>query len=135
MYEKILIIILIFIVLLKIIRTIFVTKSIKSSYKEIINTNKQIKTHQFQDIIVDIKKQRGDEGEKQLKQFILTNKNFGKATIFASKRLFDKSNNHKREIDIIIVTKKNIYIIECKNWAGQILSFNENSSKISYRSN
>jgi hypothetical protein len=33
------------------------------------------------------------------------------------------------------VTKKNIYIIECKNWAGQILSFNENSSKISYRSN
>jgi hypothetical protein len=33
------------------------------------------------------------------------------------------------------LTKKNIYIIECKNWAGEIVSYHENKDNITYRSN
>ncbi|MDR0620973.1 MAG: NERD domain-containing protein [Deltaproteobacteria bacterium] len=84
---------------------------------------------------VSPKKVMGDEGEKKLKQFILSNKNFSRSVIFSSKRIFDSDVNHKREIDIIVLTKQKIYIIECKNWAGEIVSYNEKKDTIAYRSN
>jgi hypothetical protein len=105
------------------------------SVKHVINTYNAIKNHQLKVYQVSPKKAMGDEGEKKLKQFILSNKNFSKSIIFSSKRIFDSDVNHKREIDIIVLTKKNIYIIECKNWAGEIVAFDEKKDTIMYRSN
>jgi hypothetical protein len=97
--------------------------------------NKDLKNHVNQRYEIDAKKIAGDEGEKRLKYFILSNPNFSNSHIFSSKRIFDPTVGHRREIDIIVLTKKMIYIIECKNWAGKIISFNENNPKIIYQAN
>ncbi|MDR1085078.1 MAG: NERD domain-containing protein [Deltaproteobacteria bacterium] len=109
-------------------------KSANIDRRTIINTHKALKNHQLQNYIIDIAKIRGDEGERQLKEFIISNKNFTKSPIFSSKRIFDQYKNHKREIDIIVVTKKLIYIIECKNWSGEITSFNMKDNYLNYKS-
>jgi hypothetical protein len=105
------------------------------SVRHIIDTYNAIKNHKLQTYVVSAKKALGDEGEKKLKQFILGNKNFSRSAVFSSKRIFDSSVNHRREIDIIILTKKKIYVIECKNWGGEIVSYRERKDTIAYRSN
>jgi hypothetical protein len=103
--------------------------------RQIIDTFNALKNHKFCYYNKDARKSAGDEGEKQLKQFILANPNFAKSPIYSSKRIFDSSISQKKEIDIIILTKKKIYIFECKNWAGKIVKFNENDEKIGYKNN
>ena len=39
---------------------------------------------------------------------------------FAAKRVPDPRNNRRREIDLIVVTAKRLYVIECKNWTGTL---------------
>ncbi|MDR1395063.1 MAG: NERD domain-containing protein [Deltaproteobacteria bacterium] len=106
-----------------------------ANYKDIIANYSSIKNHQLSDYQASLQKIKGDEGEQQLKAFIMSNKNFEKATIYSSKRIFDSFINHKREIDVIVVSKKSIYVIECKNWSGQIVSFKEKSDNLNYKHN
>jgi hypothetical protein len=105
----------------------------KTKRRTIVRSYKTLKNHAYQEHVRDPKKAAGVEGENWLKYFISMNKQFKKAVLFSSKRIMDTSVSHKREIDIIAVTRKKIYIIECKNWAGEIVQFSETAGTIRYK--
>lgn len=64
----------------------------------------------------------GREAEGVLREIVNENYSFKGCHSFAAKRLPDPRNNRKREVDLIVVTAKKIYVVECKNWSGTLFS-------------
>ncbi len=64
----------------------------------------------------------GREAEDVLREIVNENYSFKDCHSFAAKRLPDPRNNRKREVDLIVVTAKKIYVIECKNWTGTLIT-------------
>ncbi len=64
----------------------------------------------------------GREAEGVLREIVNENYSFKGCHSFAAKRLPDPRNNRKREVDLIVVTAKKIYVIECKNWSGTLIT-------------
>ncbi len=62
----------------------------------------------------------GRDAEDLLNNIVNENYSFKGCHSFASKRIPDSRNKRRREIDLIVVTAKNLYIIECKNWSGSL---------------
>jgi Holliday junction resolvase-like predicted endonuclease len=58
--------------------------------------------------------------ENYVREFIQTNLRFRDAYAFVSKRIPSKDGSRRYEIDLIIVTKKQIHVIEVKNWSGSL---------------
>jgi hypothetical protein len=62
----------------------------------------------------------GREAEDLLRQLVNENFSFRGCYSFAAKRIPDPQNQRRREIDLIVVTAKKMYVIECKNWSGTL---------------
>jgi Nuclease-related domain len=62
----------------------------------------------------------GRDAEDLLRTIVNENYSFKGCHSFAAKRIPDPRNKRRREIDLIVVTAKNLYVIECKNWAGTL---------------
>jgi Nuclease-related domain len=62
----------------------------------------------------------GRDAEDLLRTIVNENYSFKGCYSFAAKRIPDPRNRRRREIDLIVVTAKNLYVIECKNWAGTL---------------
>ncbi|WP_310428660.1 nuclease-related domain-containing protein [Chamaesiphon sp. VAR_48_metabat_135_sub] len=62
----------------------------------------------------------GREAEDKLRVIVSENYSFRGCHSFAAKRLPDPRNRRRREIDLIVVTAKRLYVIECKNWGGSL---------------
>jgi Nuclease-related domain len=62
----------------------------------------------------------GRDAEDLLRTIVNENYSFKGCHSFAAKRIPDSRNKRRREIDLIVVTAKNLYVIECKNWAGTL---------------
>lgn len=62
----------------------------------------------------------GRDAEDLLRTIVNENYSFKGCYSFAAKRIPDPQNKRRREIDLIVVTVKNLYVIECKNWAGTL---------------
>jgi hypothetical protein len=62
----------------------------------------------------------GREAEDLLRNIVNEHYQFKGCHSFSSKRVYNPSAGHKNEIDLIIVTEKKLYILECKNWGGQL---------------
>lgn len=63
----------------------------------------------------------GRFGENFLKEYISKHPKFNNCKIFCCKRIFNRSLNRKNEIDMIVISDKKIYVIECKNWKGDVI--------------
>lgn len=62
----------------------------------------------------------GRRGESFLKTYIASHEKFKSSHVFPSRRLNNLDGKGRKEIDMIIVTDRKIYVIECKNWSGQL---------------
>ncbi|MEW6737315.1 MAG: nuclease-related domain-containing protein, partial [Acidobacteriota bacterium] len=62
----------------------------------------------------------GRQAEAWLQSLIEKHINYKGAQLFAGKRVSSSKRRGKREIDLIIVTPTKLYIIEVKNWSGQL---------------
>jgi Nuclease-related domain len=62
----------------------------------------------------------GRAAEDKLREMVNENYSFQGCHSFAAKRLPDPRHNRRREIDLIVVTAKRLYVIECKNWGGTL---------------
>ena len=62
----------------------------------------------------------GREAEDKLREIVNENYSFKGCHSFAAKRIPDPLNKRRREIDLIVVTAKKVYVIECKNWGGKL---------------
>lgn len=67
----------------------------------------------------------GRIGENFLKDYISGHPRFRDCKVFGCKRLYNKELNRKNEIDMIVVSDKKIYVIECKNWKGDVIIEND----------
>ena len=63
----------------------------------------------------------GRDAENVLHNIIHENYQFRGCHSFSSKRIYNTQVNHKHEIDLIIVTDKKLYVMECKNWGGSLV--------------
>jgi hypothetical protein len=61
----------------------------------------------------------GREAEDYLRKMVDENYSFKGCHSFSSKRV-PRREGGRREIDLIVVTAKSLYVIECKNWAGTL---------------
>lgn len=67
----------------------------------------------------------GREAEDLLRRIVNENYSFKGCHSFASKRVPDPHHGRRREIDLIVVTAKRLYVIECKNWSGALTAEGE----------
>lgn len=74
-------------------------------------------TPQYEDKII----MAGRIGENFLKEYISTHPRFRDCKVFACKRIYNEDLKCKNEIDMIVVSDKKIYVIEYKNWKGDII--------------
>ncbi len=75
----------------------------------------------------------GREAEDLLRNIVNAHYQFSGCHSFSSKRVYNQAANHKNEIDLIIVTQKKLYMLECKNWGGRLKK--ENGSWVQYKRN
>jgi Nuclease-related domain len=64
----------------------------------------------------------GRDAEDLLQQLVEENYSFRGCHSFAGKRVPNLDGRGRREIDLIVVTSKRLYIIECKNWTGNLIA-------------
>ena len=64
--------------------------------------------------------QAGRDAEDLLRKIVNENYSFKGCYSFAAKRIPDPQYRRRREIDLIVVTAKRLYVIECKNWTGKL---------------
>jgi Nuclease-related domain len=64
--------------------------------------------------------QAGRDAEDLLRRIVNENYSFKGCYSFAAKRIPDPQHRRRREIDLIVVTAKRLYVIECKNWTGKL---------------
>ncbi len=62
----------------------------------------------------------GREAEDLLKNIVDEHYQFRNCHSFSSKRVYNPAVGHKNEIDLIIITEKKLYTLECKNWGGHL---------------
>src|SRR5262245_23925921 len=60
----------------------------------------------------------GDQGEAWLQLLMGSSKSYKGADLFVGKRV--PSGNMRREIDLILVTARRLYVFEVKNWSGRL---------------
>ena len=73
--------------------------------------------------IQDGKDQAGLQGEDFVRKLIVTHKHFGRrknCLLLTNKRVPKVNGGGKREIDLILVSKKKLHIHEVKNWSGRL---------------
>lgn len=75
----------------------------------------------------------GREAEDLLRNIVDEHYQFSGCHSFSSKRVFNPYANHKNEIDLIVVTEKMLYLLECKNWGGRLKKIN--GSWVQYKRN
>ncbi len=64
----------------------------------------------------------GRDAEDLLQRLVAENYSFRGCHSFAGKRVSNLDGRGRREIDLIVVTSKRMYIIECKNWTGNLIA-------------
>jgi Nuclease-related domain len=64
----------------------------------------------------------GRDAEDLLHKLVEENYSFQGCHSFAGKRVPNLDGKGRREIDLIVVTAKRLYIIECKNWTGYLIA-------------
>jgi Nuclease-related domain len=64
----------------------------------------------------------GRDAEDLLQRLVEENYSFRGCHSFAGKRVPNLDGRGRREIDLIVVTSKRMYIIECKNWTGNLIA-------------
>lgn len=64
--------------------------------------------------------QAGREAENMLRGIVGEHYQFKGAHCFSAKRVYNPVVGHKNEIDLIIITEKKLYVLECKNWGGRL---------------
>jgi len=62
----------------------------------------------------------GRQAEDLLRNIVDGHYKFKGSHSFSAKRVPDKLRGGKKEIDLIVVTDKKLYILECKNWSGRL---------------
>lgn len=60
----------------------------------------------------------GREAEILLRNIVDEHYKFKNCHSFFSKRVYNPEVGYKNEIDLIVVTEKQLYVLECKNWGG-----------------
>ncbi len=68
----------------------------------------------------------GRRGETFLKDYISSHQKFRNSHVFPSRRLANIGEKGRKEIDMIVVTDHKIYVLECKNWSGDLLINGDN---------
>jgi Nuclease-related domain len=89
-----------------------------ASWKEHFDAWHQIRKTNLNPIAEDGGILAGRDAEDLLRKIVNENYSFKGCHSFASKRIPDPQNQRRREIDLIVVTDKRLYVIECKNWTG-----------------
>jgi hypothetical protein len=89
-----------------------------ASWKEHFEAWHQIRKTNLNPIEEDDGILAGRDAEDLLRKIVNENYSFKGCHSFASKRIPDPQNQRRREIDLIVVTDKRLYVIECKNWTG-----------------
>jgi hypothetical protein len=64
----------------------------------------------------------GRDAEDLLHKLVEENYSFQGCHSFAGKRVPNLDGKGRREIDLIVVTAKRLYVIECKNWTGYLIA-------------
>jgi len=67
----------------------------------------------------------GRQAEDLLRNIVDEHYQFRGCHSFSGKRIFNPALNHKNEIDMIVVTDKKLYVIECKNWSVRLVKRND----------
>ncbi len=91
-----------------------------ASWKEHFDTWHQIRKTNLQPIDEDGQILAGRDAEDLLRKIVDEHYSFKNCHSFAAKRVPDPQNRRRREIDLIVVTAKRLYVIECKNWTGKL---------------
>ena len=63
----------------------------------------------------------GREAEDLLLTMVEKHYQFRGSHFFVGKRIYNPAVNHKHEIDMIVVTDRKLYVLECKNWSGRLV--------------
>jgi hypothetical protein len=63
----------------------------------------------------------GRDAEDLLRNLVDENYSFKGCHSFAGKRIPNLDGKGRREIDLVVITAKKIYVIECKNWSGELI--------------
>lgn len=112
--------IIIFVVIGKIIMKKKYTHSIKYTKLEAIKCWFKIFNYKHTPPLEDKATIAGRIGEDFLTDYISNHPKFSECEVFERKRIYNKDLNRKNEIDMIVVSDKKIYVIECKNWKGNV---------------
>lgn len=68
----------------------------------------------------------GRKAERFLNVIIQSNLKYKGANCFVNKRVPSRTHKRKYEIDLIVLTRKQIHFIEVKNWSGEVYQEGEN---------
>lgn len=90
------------------------TRTDQSGYRSVFNSIPQE--------IEDLKVKAARKAEMKLSQMIRNRFSEKEARIFLNKRVSSKKDNCGFEIDLIVVTKDQIHLLEIKNWSGKLYS-------------
>lgn len=96
-----------------------------SSIKEHIDAWYKYKKANIQSSEEDGQILAGRQAEDLLRNIVDEHYQFRGCHSFSGKRIFNPALNHKNEIDMIVVTDKKLYVIECKNWSGRLVKRND----------
>jgi Nuclease-related domain len=91
-----------------------------ASWKEHFDTWHQIRKINLQPIDEEGQILAGRDAEDLLRRIVDEHYSFKDCHSFAAKRVPDPQHKRRREIDLIVVTAKRLYVIECKNWTGTL---------------
>jgi len=62
----------------------------------------------------------GRRAEDLLNNIVDNHYQFKDSHSFSGKRVYNNLVGHKNEIDLIVISDKKLYVLECKNWSGRL---------------
>lgn len=106
-----------------------------SSLKEHVDTwYKYIKSNtkpEYEDPEIEA----GRRTEDLLNNIVDNHYQFKGSHSFSGKRVYNDLLGHKNEIDLIVVSDKKLYVLECKNWSGRLTKRGDKWIQIKNRKN
>jgi len=76
-------------------------------------------------ILEDGRTVAGQQAEIFLKSLVKNNLKYKGAYCFAGKRVPSKQHKRRFELDLIVLTKKQLHFLEVKNWSGELFSYQD----------
>src|SRR6056297_968826 len=92
-----------------------------ATFKEHINTWQKYAKSKTEPKYEDPEVMAGRRAETMLRHIVDGHVKFRGSHCFTGKRVYNKALGHKNEIDLIVVSDKQLYILECKNWSGSLV--------------